>query len=355
MNFCSDNVTGASAEVLAALARANEGPAMPYGDDPLTADVVERLQELFEAEAEVFLVATGSTANSLALAAMTPPYGAIYCHPESHVNTDECGAPEFFTGGAKLVPVAGEHGKIAARDLEATVAKGGAGVVHHVQPAAVSITQLTESGTIYTLEETAAIAEVCRGHGLKLHMDGARFANALVTLGCSPAEATWQAGVDALSFGATKNGALAAEAILFFDRDLAVDAGYRRKRAGHLWSKMRFIAAQFDGYLADDLWLRNARHANAMAAKLAHGLVAIPGAGLMHPVEGNEIFATLPAGATDGLEADGFKFYPWGLSESRGGSVGAGGVRLVTAFNTLEADVDAFVASAARHGQAAAE
>lgn len=355
MNFCSDNVTGASAEVLDALSRANEGPAMPYGDDDLTADIVKRLQDLFETEAEVFLVATGSTANSLALAAMTPPYGAIYCHPESHVNTDECGAPEFFTGGAKLVPVAGDHGKIAAADLEATVAAGGAGVVHHVQPAAVSITQLTESGTVYTLEETAAIAGVCRGHGLKLHMDGARFANALVTLGCSPAEATWKAGIDALSFGATKNGALAAEAILFFDRDVAADAGYRRKRAGHLWSKMRFIAAQFDAYLADELWLRNARHANAMATKLAEGLTAIPGTDLMHPVEGNEIFATLQPGAIEGLEADGFKFYPWGPGGSGGGSAGGGGVRLVTAFNTAEADVDAFVASAVRHGQAAAE
>ncbi|MEL0111075.1 MAG: beta-eliminating lyase-related protein, partial [Rickettsiales bacterium] len=203
------------------------------------------------------------SANALALATMTPPYGAVYCHPDSHVNVDECGAPEFFTGGAKLVPVGGPQGKIAPDALAAAVT--GAGVVHHVQPAAVSITQVTEAGTIYSPDEIRALAAICREHGLKLHMDGARFANAVEALGCSPAEASHRLGVDALSFGATKNGALCAEAILFFDAALARDAGYRRKRAGHLFSKMRFLAAQWDAYLANDLWRRNARHANAMA------------------------------------------------------------------------------------------
>ena len=232
MNFCSDNVAGASPEILQALSDANRGSAMPYGDDPLTERAIGRLRELFETDAEVLFLATGSSANALALAVMTPPYGSVYCHPESHVNADECGAPEFFSGGAKLVPVLGANGKLTPDALEMAIT--GAGVVHHTQPAAVSVTQVTEAGTLYTLAELRAIADICKRHGLKLHMDGARFANAVDALGCSPADASHRLGVDALTFGATKNGALCAEAVLFFDRELAREAGYRRKRAGHL-------------------------------------------------------------------------------------------------------------------------
>ena len=268
MNFCSDNVSGVSPEILSALTTANNGPAMPYGADEVTARVVACLRALFDAPAaEIVLMSTGSSANALALATMTPPFAAVYCHTESHVNVDECGAPEFYTGGAKLVPVEGQHAKMSVEALESAIT--GAGVVHHVQPAAVSVTQVTEAGTLYTLEELRAISNICKRHELKLHMDGARFANAIEALGCTPAACSHELGVDALSFGATKNGAMCAEAILFFDPVLAREAGYRRKRAGHLFSKMRFLSAQFDAYLADDLWRRNARHANAMAARLA--------------------------------------------------------------------------------------
>ncbi len=339
MNFCSDNVAGASPEILEALVTANAGAAMPYGDDTLTQQVAARIQALFETDAEILLMSTGSSANALALATMTPPYGAVYCHPDSHVNVDECGAPEFFTGGAKLVPVGGPQGKIAPDALAAAVT--GAGVVHHVQPAAVSITQVTEAGTIYSPDEIRAIAAICREHGLKLHMDGARFANAVEGLGCSPAEASHRLGVDALSFGATKNGALCAEAILFFDAALARDAGYRRKRAGHLFSKMRFLAAQWDAYLANDLWRRNARHANAMAASLAAGLSVLPGVKLEHPVEANELFVRMPHAMIEGILAQGFMFYRW---EPEGTLV-----RLVTAFDTDPGAVEAFLAAAACH------
>ena len=205
MNFCSDNTAGAHRAIVAAIAAAAEGPVMPYGNDDLTRGVEKRLAEIFERDCAVFLVATGTAANALALSALAPPWGAVYCHPESHVNMDECGAPEFYSGGAKLVGVPGAHGKIAAGDLAKVLAGAGAGVVHHVQPAAVSLTQATEAGTVYGIDEIAAIAEVCRAHKLALHVDGARFANALVRLGGTPAEATWKAGVDALSCGAPPN------------------------------------------------------------------------------------------------------------------------------------------------------
>ncbi len=346
MNFCSDNTAGAHQAIVAAIKAAAGGNVMPYGNDDLTRGVEKRLAEIFERDCAVFLVATGTAANVLALSALAPPWGAVYCHPESHINMDECGAPEFYTGGAKLVGVPGVHGKIAAGDLETVLAAAGAGVVHHAQPAAVSLTQATEAGTVYRTDEIAAIAEVCRKHKLALHVDGARFANALVRLGCTPAEATWKAGVDALSFGATKNGAIAAEAAIVFERAKAESLGFRRKRAAQLWSKMRFLSAQMAAYLEDDLWLANARHANAAAAELAKGLAPVPGAGIEHPVEANEIFITLPERVIQGLEADGFKFYRWLTPDSPM-------LRLVTAFDTDPAHVKAFVASAHRHARSA--
>ena len=339
MNFASDNTAGASPAIVAALAAAaGAGRAMPYGNDDLSRGVERRLAELFETEVAVFPVATGTAANSLALAAMTPPHGAIYCHADSHIQQDECGAPEMFTGGAKLVPLAGAGGKIAAGDLERALAKAGIGVVHHVQPAALSLTQATEAGTVYRPDEVAALADIAHRHAMGVHMDGARFANALVSLNAAPADLTWRAGVDALSFGATKNGAFAAEAVLLFKPDLARAFAFRRKRAGHLFSKMRFLTAQLDAYLADDHWLANARHANAMARRLADGLGAIGGLALVHPVEANELFVTMPDPTIEGLMKAGFQFYRWD------GQV----CRLVTAFDTQAAHVDAFVEHARR-------
>lgn len=337
MNFASDNTTGAHPAILDALARGNDGAAMPYGNDPTTARVVERLRTLFEKpDLEAYLVATGSAANALALAALVPSYGAVICHRNSHLEEDECGAPEFFTGGAKLKLLDGDHGKIAP-DAIAEAAKWGNGEVHHAPVRAVSLTNLTERGTAYGIEEVSAIAEVCRAEGLKLHMDGARFANAVVGLDVSPAQLSWKAGVDVLSFGATKNGALAAEAVILFDPLLAKDFGYRRKRAGHLVSKMRLLSLQMDAYLADDLWRQNASHANTMATHLAVGLSKLPSAELLHEVQGNEIFVRLPEPALASLRDAGFTFYDWSV-DVRGTTI-----RLVTAFNTQEKDVQRFL------------
>jgi len=342
MNFCSDNATGVSPEIMAAIAAANCGAVMSYGDDEYTQRLQLKFSDLFETSVTVFPVATGSAANSLALAVVTPPYGAVYCHAESHINVDECGAPEFFTGGAKLVTLTGNHGKIDAENLGKKLDRAGAGVVHHVQPAAVSITQATEAGTVYNPAEISHISEVVRSHNLHLHMDGARFANAVASLGCSPADVTWRAGVDILSFGATKNGAMGAEAVVFFNRELAKTFPFYRKRSGHLFSKMRFLSAQLEAYITNDLWLKNAAHANNMAAKLAQGLAGIEGAKFCHRVEANEIFMQIPESIIAAVLAEGFLFYRW---DSEAGCT----VRLVTAFNTQEADVIALVEAVKRH------
>ncbi|MDX2215733.1 MAG: low specificity L-threonine aldolase [Oculatellaceae cyanobacterium bins.114] len=343
MNFASDNVTGVSPEIMAALVAANQGSAMPYGADSVSQRLNALFSDLFETEVVMFPVATGSAANALALSVMSPPFGAIYCHPEAHINVDECGAPELYTGGAKLVLLPGANGKITADTLEATVSKAGAGVVHSVQPAAVSLTQATEAGTVYSIAEVQAIAQVAQAHHLSLHMDGARFANAVVSLGCAPADITWRAGVDVLSFGATKNGAMAAEAVIFFNPSLSESFGYRRKRGGHLFSKMRFLSAQLEAYITDDLWLKNATHANQMAHKLAQGLAAIPKVKLCYPVEANEIFVQFPEAIANGLLSSGFQFYHQPTPDH---TITA---RLVTAFNTRAEDVTAFVATANRY------
>ena len=350
MNFASDNTAGCSSEILEALARANQGRAMPYGDDEVTARLETRLAELFETDVAAFPVATGTAANALSLALMAPAWGAVWCHVESHVYTDECAAPEFYTGGAKLIPLDGRHARFSAAALEENLAPACQRGVHGAVPSAVSISQASEAGAVYATDEIAAISEICRARGLGLHMDGARFANALVSQGCSPAEATWKSGVDILSFGATKNGAIAAEAVVIFKESLRARAGefeFRRKRAGHLLSKMRFFSVQFEAYLTDDLWLRNARHSNAMAARLAEGLSAIPGVRLVHPVEANELFAVLPQPVSDGLRDAGFSFYDWPDG-------GEGCVRLICAFETKPEDVDAFVAAARARAEAAA-
>lgn len=339
MNFCSDNATGVSPEIMAAIAAANCGAVMSYGDDEYTQRLQVKFSDLFETSVTVFPVATGSAANALALAVMAPVYGAVYCHQDSHINLDECGAPEFFTGGAKLVTLTGNHAKIEAETLEKILDKAGAGVVHHVQPAAVSLTQATEAGTIYNPAEIAQISEVVRRHNLHLHMDGARFANAVASLGCSPADVTWRAGVDVLSFGATKNGAMAAEAVVFFNQELARTFPFYRKRSGHLFSKMRFLSAQLEAYITDDLWLKNASHANQMAAKLAQGLAGIECVNFCHPVAANEIFMQVPESVIAGVLGEGFLFYRWDKCT----------VRLVTAFNTREEDVMALVEAVKRY------
>ena len=345
MNFASDNTTGAAPEIIDALTVANEGAQFGYGNDDLTHDAEDQICEIFETNAQVFLVATGTAANSLALSVMTPPHGAVLCHWFSHVYEDECGAPEFFSGGARLIPVDGPQGKLDTRDL-AQKAAYGKGDVHMLQPSAATVTQVSELGTIYSLDELQAIADICREYDLVLHMDGARFANALVALGCTPAEMSWKAGIDVLSLGATKNGALAVEAVVIFKPELAETFAFRRKRAGHLFSKMRLLSAQMTAYLKDDLWLKNARHANDMAAALHSGLRDIPGVEFPYTTAANMLFPRFSAELTNALHADGFKFYDnrWEV----------GICRLVTAFNTQRNDVDAFIKAARRHASNAA-
>jgi len=339
-SFASDNVAPAAPEVMTALARVNQGTVHSYGDDPETRRLVELARRTFETELAIYPVATGTAANALALAVLAPPYGGIYCHDIAHVNTDECGAPEFYTGGAKLLPLATPDGKLRANQLAAPIAHAREMGVHHVAPAAVSISQATEWGTVYQLGELRELTAAAHAHGLSVHMDGARFANAVAHLGCTPADASWKCGIDVLSFGATKNGALAAEAVIFFKPEMARDFELRRKRAGQLWSKLRYMSAQLAALLADDLWLRHGRHANALAARLAQGLQQ-RGVELVQPVEANEVFAVLPSQRVASLRAQGFEFYEWPAARPDRQPV----VRLVTAYDMVEGDVDALLAA----------
>ncbi len=341
MNFASDNAYGAMPEVVAAMARANEGAACSYGDDDITARLCARLRNIFEHDVFVYPVVTGTAANALALAALVPPHGAIICHAESHIATDECGAPEFFTHGAKLATIEGENAKLAPSAIERALAHFQKGFVHHAQPAAISLTQATEAGTVYSRDELHAISELARKHDLKLHLDGARFANALVHLDCPPADATWRAGVDAISFGATKNGALGAEAIIFFHEKDVADLQYRRKKSGHLLSKMRFLSAQLDSYLEEDRWLKAAARANGLAQKLANALLQISGAELAHPVEANAVFVRLPDETVARLRKAGAVFYDW--APPKGGKTL---IRLVLSFATPQEAVERFIAAA---------
>ena len=344
MDFASDNVFGVDQKIMEAMASANFGTAASYSGDEITQRVEKQFNDIFECEVKVFLLATGTAANSLALSTMAPPFGAVFCHAFAHICVDECGAPEFFTGGAKLFGLDGVDGKISAKMVEDCLA-GFIRAEHDPKPAAISITQSSELGTVYSLAEVQAFGELARRKNLKLHMDGARFANALVSLGCSPAEITWQAGVDALSFGATKNGAMSVEGLVFFDTDLAIDFEHRRMRAGQLLSKSRFMAAQMEAYLSDGLWLDNARHANEMAARLADGLRAAESIRLGVECQANEVFVILPKKKHDILEASEAVFSPWLASGSDTDTLGEDEVmiRLVTSFQTNADDVDAFV------------
>jgi threonine aldolase len=342
-NFSSDHVAPACEAIMSAVNQANEGFVTSYGGDDLTAQLQCRAAELFETQVAVFPVTSGTAANALALSQIVPAFGAIYCYEAAHIVTDEAGAPGFFTGGAQLIGFPASDGKILPEQLTEAIAYAEDLGIHHVKPGAVSLTQATEWGTVYGLKEISAISEVARRHHLPMHLDGARFANALVHLGCTPAEATWKCGVDVLSLGATKNGALGAEAVIFFDPAVARDFERRRKRAGHLMSKMRFVSAQLMAYLKDGLWLENARHANSMAAKMAQGLKTVPGARLLQSVEANELFVALPESTVSSLEMLGFKFYRWPLNLAESGVT----IRLVTSFATPSADVDEFIAAAA--------
>ena len=343
MNFASDNTAPVTPAILDALAEASRG----YGNDDWTQAAERRFCEIFEREVAAFLVPTGTAANALALAQVSPPWGAILCHAGSHILTDECGAPEFFGNGLKLVGLEGAAGKIAADGLGETLAGYGGHSPHQVIPSALSITQATEAGTIYRTNEIAALAQIARQRSLAVHMDGARFANALVRLNATPAEMTWRSGVDALSLGATKGGALAAEAVIFFDPAAAACFGERRKRGGHLLSKHRFIAAQFLAYLADDRWLDLARHANAMADKLAAALTAI-GLRPVWPVDANLVFVVVPRALDLKLRTAGASYY---VRSSDSLETGADNVliRLVTSFATIEEDIERFVDLCAKH------
>lgn len=335
MNFCSDNATGVAPEIMRALAEANQGTAWPYGNDDWTRRIESQLAEIFERKLRAFPVATGTAANALALATMCPPYGAVFAHAAAHVMVDECGAPEFYSGGAKLIPVAGAHGKLTADNVAAAIDENRSTDPHQVPLAAISLTNATESGTVYRPDEVRAIAEIAKREGLRVHMDGARFANAMAFLGLPAKAVTWEAGVDVLSFGASKGGAMGAEMVVFFDERLAESFAYRRMRAGHLVSKMRFVSAQLNAFLADGLWLKLARHANSMAQRLAQGLTRIPGARVIHPVEANEIFARLPLPVITGLREAGAEFYDWSGEPDL--------IRLVTAWDTDPAKVERFL------------
>jgi threonine aldolase len=327
--FHSDNTATACPEVMDALREANEGFAPAYGEDRWTQRLDEVLGRFFGTKVRAYAVATGTAANALGLATLTPPYGAILTHEQAHVFRDECGAPEFFSNGAQLIPVAGRDAKLDAQALTAALDEYPTSV-HTVQPSVLSITQATELGTVYRADEILALGQFARRHGLKLHMDGARLANALVFLDCHPGDITWRAGVDVLSFGATKNGALAAEAIVFFDPALAHDFELRRKRAGHLISKSRYVAAQLLAYVESGAWRKNAQHANALARRLA----ASAGSVVLHPVEANQVFLQLGESGKQRLRAAGFEFFDWGARDS-------GKARFVVSWNQPERDVDA--------------
>lgn len=338
MFFASDNTSGGAPEVMAALMRANDGYARSYGADPIMERVKSQIRDIFEApEAEVYLVATGTAANSLSVALLSPPWSAVFAHAEAHIATDECGAPEFFSAGAKLIGVPGDHGKITPQSLGDALARIGASGVHGVQRGMLSLTNVTEAGTVYTPAEIAALTALARAQGLPCHLDGARFANALVATGATPAEMTWKAGIDVLSFGGTKNGCLGVEAVVLFDPSRAWEFELRRKRAGHLFSKHRFLSAQFEAYLTDGLWLRLAAQANAMGARLVQGLAQVPGASLLHPAPANMLFPAWAKGTNARAAERGAVYYAMPAPE------GLEGGRLVASWSTIAEDVDALL------------
>ena len=342
-HFASDNYAGTCPEALHWFLEANASGHEPaYGDDRWTQKSSDMLRQLFEIDCDVYYVFNGTAANSLALASMCQSYHSVICSPIAHIETDECGGPEFFSNGSKLLVAesqspAAKLGKLTPEAVEALVTKRTD--LHFPKPKVVSITQATEFGTVYSVDEVRALSWAAQKHQLKVHMDGARFANAVATLGCSAAEITWKAGVDVLCFGGTKNGLPVGEAVVFFDRKLSQDFAWRVKQAGQLASKMRHISAPWVGLLENGVWLRNARHANAMAQRLYQGLLKIPSVKVLHPPQANGVFANLPAEAIQALHAKGWKFYEF---------IAGGGCRFMCAWDTTEASVDAFLADIAQ-------
>lgn len=329
-SFASDNNAGVHEEVLKALGAVNRGHAVGYGDDPYTASAVRHFQQHFGEDIEVFFVFNGTAANCLSLKALTKSYDAVVCAEAAHINVDECGAPEKFTG-CKLIPLATREGKLSVPAVEAVY--HGIGDQHHVQPRVISITQATEVGTVYTPEEIRALAQFAHRHDMYLHVDGARIANAAVSLGLSLRQSTRDLGVDVLSFGATKNGGMGAEAVVFFNRDLAKDFKFYRKQGMQLASKMRYLSAQFEALLKDDLWLQNARHSNRMAQLLKAELRRMPEVKIVYPVEANGVFAQIPRPAVEKIQKRYF-FYVWTEAEPV--------VRWMCSWDTTEEDVKQF-------------
>ncbi len=332
--FASDNYAGICPEAWAALEESNHGHAPGYGDDEWTLRATNALREVFETKCEVFFVFNGTAANSLALASLCRSYHSILCHHLAHVETDECGAPEFFSNGTKVLLLPGENGKIQPASIQKTVRARTD--LHYPKPRVVSLTQATECGTVYTPAEVGAIGEAAKASGLRVHMDGARFANAVASLGCAPADVTWRAGVDVLCFGATKNGVPVGEAVVFFDPELAHEFDYRCKQAGQLASKMRFLAAPWLGMLENGAWLRHANHANEMAALLETRVrQTLPDARVLFERGANSVFVQLPPKVEAQMHARGWLFYNF---------IGAGGCRLMCSWDTQSSDIEAFVA-----------
>ncbi|NVK33363.1 MAG: low specificity L-threonine aldolase [Rhodobacteraceae bacterium] len=346
MRFSSDNWAGVSEAVAASLTRHSSGFEPAYGSDELTGRIVERFSDIFEKEVAVFYVATGTAANALALSQFAKPGGAIFCHRNAHIRCDECGAPEFLSNGNRLIGLDGSNGKFSADAFKHALSSVPEGAVMSGQASSVSLSQGTESGTVYSVPELQEIAIAAHERNIPLHMDGARFANGLASLDVSPADMTWRAGVDVLSFGGTKNGCWSAEAVVFFNPDQAEGFAYLQKRSGHVFSKARFVSAQFDAYFEDDHWLSNARHANAMAHDLADG-IASTGGRTLWPVEINEVFPVLKRAQVDRLRAEGAAFYEWTVEPEEGSdkliSEDEVALRLVTSFATSPGEVEKFV------------
>ncbi len=333
LQFASDNYSGICPEALDYLLKANQGDVPAYGDDQWTQKASDKFREIFEIDCEVFFVFNGTAANSLTLASLCQSYHSVICHELAHVETDECGAPEFASNGSKLLLAQGENGKLDPADVQRLITKRTD--IHYPKPKVISLTQATEVGTLYNTDELAALSALARHHGLKVHMDGARFANALVASGQPPAELTWKAGIDVLCCCGTKNGMGIGEAILFFDKALAEDFAYRCKQAGQLCSKMRFISAPWLGLLETGAWLRNADHANRMAAYLEQQLGSIPELKILFPRQANGVFVQMPQPLIDELYRRGWKFYTF---------IGSDGARLMCAWNTTPEAIDALVA-----------
>lgn len=330
--FASDNCAGICPEALETLLAANEGYSPSYGEDPWTERASSLLRDIFETDCSVFFCFTGTAANSMAIGHLCQSYHSVLCHSYAHVETDECGAPEFFTNGTKLILVSGEHGKVGLDTVRIAVERRQD--IHYPKPRVLSLTQATELGTVYSLPELQALAEVSRHYGLSIHMDGARLANAIVSLGASPAEVTWKAGADVLCLGGAKNGMLCAEAVVFFNHNLAREFDFRCKQAGQLSSKMRFMTAAWVGLLESGAWLKNAHHANQSAKKLHERLVGEFGFTVLHPQQANSVFVDLPEAVSQGMHERGWHFYSF---------IGSGGSRLMCSWNTTQEDIDDFL------------